>query len=88
MKIVVVWRDNTDYAREVIDWTREFETETNRKVESLDPDTTEGEIFVRARDIVQYPSVVVVDDRGAILRMWAGTPLPSFDEVVYYLREM
>jgi len=88
MRIVAVWRDNTDYAREMTEWIQEFERETHRKVESLDPDTVDGEIFVRAREIVQYPSIVVVDGRGAVLRMWAGRPLPAFDEVIYCLGEM
>ena len=82
MKVVVVWRDNTDYAREVMTWIGEFERETGREVESLDPDTIEGEGFVRSRDIVQYPAVVVIDDRGAILKLW--NRLPQFDEVMFY----
>lgn len=88
MRLVIVWRDNTDYAREVANWMEEFSAETGREVESLDPDTVEGEMFVRARDIMRYPAVVAIDDRGSVLKQWLGTPLPQFDEVSYYTQEM
>lgn len=88
MRLVVVWRDNTDHAREVIDWMKEFKIETGREAESLDPDTVEGEMFVQTRDIMRYPAVVAIDDRGAVLKRWLGTPLPQFDEVSYYTQEV
>ncbi|MBR0403302.1 hypothetical protein IJI55_02010 [Candidatus Saccharibacteria bacterium] len=87
MKVVVVWRDNTDYAREVEMWMNDFQHDTGKEVESLDPDSVEGEIFAKARDIVEYPSVVAVSDDGAVLKIWRGTPMPQIDEVSYYVRE-
>ena len=87
MRVAIVWKDQTDYAREVIDWMEEFKKETGEDVESIDPETVEGELFVRARDIVQYPEVVAMSDDGGVLREWKGTPLPQFDEVRYFVRE-
>lgn len=88
MRVVVVWKDHTDYAREVTDWMAEFEKVTGKKVESVDPETIEGEMFVRARGMMQYPSVVALNDEGSVLKEWKGTPLPQFEEVQYYTREM
>lgn len=88
MRVAVVWKDQTDYAREVTDWMAEFERTTGRQVESINPESIEGEIFVRARDMMEYPAVVALDDMGKVLREWKGTPLPQFDEVAYYIREM
>ena len=87
MRVVCVWRDNTDYAREVIMWMDDFKHDTGKDVESLDPDSIDGEIFVKARDIVEYPTVVAVADDGTVLKSWRGTPLPQIDEVSYYVRE-
>lgn len=84
MKVVCVWRDNTEYAREVSNWIRDFEHHTGSKIESLDPDTIDGEAFARAHDIVEYPTIIAVDDRGSELNKWRGRPLPSFDQVSYY----
>ena len=83
MRVVCVWRDNTDYAREVSDWLREFEMR-GQEIESLDPDTPEGESFRLAYDVVQYPTVLALDDSGRVLQGWRGTPMPRFDEVSYY----
>lgn len=85
MRVVVVWRDNTEYAREVISWMEEFERATGKSIESLSPDSIDGEIFVRARDIMQYPTVVVVKDDGIVVREFKGTPLPQFEDVSYFL---
>ena len=84
MRVVCVWRDNTDYAREVTEWLHEFERK-GKEVESLDPDTLAGESFARAYDVVEYPTVLAVDDRGGVLQEWRGTPMPQIDEVMYYL---
>lgn len=87
MRVVCVYRDNTEYAREVTDWLSDFEKYTGSSVETLDPDSIEGEIFCKARDIVEYPSVVAVADDGSILHLWRGTPMPQIEEVSYYVRE-
>ncbi len=87
MKVVCVWREESDYAREVMDFFRDFETRTGKEIESIDPDTIEGEIFVRSRDILEYPAIVAVDDSGKVLQQWTGTPLPHIDEVSYYAQE-
>lgn len=80
----MVGRDNTDYARELSMWIADFEHETGKKVEKLDPDTVEGEIFCQARDIVEYPSIVAINDDGRVLKLWSGKTLPQIDTMSYY----
>ena len=84
MRVVCVWRDNTDYVRTVIDWKRDFDIRTSRVIEELDPDTPEGISFCQAYDVMEYPSFVALDDNGHVLQMWRGLPLPRFDEIAYY----
>lgn len=87
MRLVIVWKEETDYAREVIDWMREFEhREGSGKIESINPETYKGESFVAAHDILQYPAIVVLDSDGRVLQEWKGTPLPQLDEVAYLAR--
>ncbi|MFV0485140.1 MAG: hypothetical protein ACK5MU_02865 [Candidatus Saccharimonadales bacterium] len=86
MRVVVVWKDYTDYSREVIDWLREFKRRTGVDLESLDPDTREGESFARTYDILQYPTVIAVaGHNGAEQKRWSGTPMPLIDEVNFYV---
>lgn len=84
MKVVVVYRDNNDYTREVTDYLRDFSQRTAKTIEEKDPDSTDGEAFCRAYDIVQYPTIIALSDDGRVHNMWSGTPLPTIDEVAYY----
>lgn len=84
MRVVCVWREGYDYSRIVEEWLTEFERRTSKEVESIDPGTREGESFCRTYDIVEYPSILALDDNGAVLSMWRGEMLPTFDEVAYW----
>lgn len=85
MRVVIVWKDYTDYSREVIDWTRELNRRTGKELESLDPDSRDGESFARAYDIVEYPTIIAITDDGREQKRWIGTPLPTISEVSYYV---
>jgi hypothetical protein len=84
MRVVVVYKDFTEYAREVTDYLRDFQKITGHELETLDPESTEGEIFCRAHDIVEYPTIVALTSSGQVQHIWKGRPLPSFNEVSYY----
>lgn len=83
----MVWRDNTDYARETIEWIDGFKKATGIDVETADPDTISGEIFATSHDVVQYPTLCVVDDASRMLAMWPGK-MPQYEEVSYIMRNV
>lgn len=84
MRTVVVFREESDHAREVLDYLRDFSRQTGRELETIDPDTSSGGDFCRTYDIVEYPSVVAMSDDGALQNLWRGRPLPTISEVSYY----
>ena len=84
MRVVVVYKDETDYARAVTDFLRDFERQTGRKLETLNPESSEGELFCRAYDIVQYPTIIAVSDNAVMQNEWRGVPLPTISEVSFY----
>lgn len=86
MRVVCVWRSQSDYGRTVEEWMTEFERRLGKEIESLDPDTKEGESFCRAYDVVEYPTILALGDDGAVLASWRGTMMPMFDEVSYWVR--
>ena len=87
MRVVMVVRDNMDYTREATDWMNEFKRETGYDVEWEDPETISGEIFATHHDIVQYPTLCVVDNESKVIAKWAGR-LPQFEEVTYTMRNV
>lgn len=86
MKLTILWNEQTDYAREVRDWKRDYTSDTGfSDFIDLDPETIAGERFAQLYDILQYPAVVVTDDDGRLINMWKGTPMPQIDEVSYFV---
>ena len=88
MRIVIVVKTNSEYFREAEEWGVEYQRETGREVELIDPETIEGEIFASTRDIMQYPSLLMRGGGGEIVKKWSGSPLPQFDQVSYMLRSV
>ncbi len=85
MRIVAIYHEYSDHAREVVEWIDQFERRSGRTVEQIDPDTPDGETFCAAREILQYPTITVTDDDGKPYEIWSGSPLPVIDEVMGYV---
>ena len=84
MKTYIVYRSNTEYERDVIQFLREFERQTGHQLERIDPDTRDGATKCNVYDIVEYPSVIALNAEGALQSVWRGLPLPLISEVSYY----
>ena len=85
MKAVIVYKNESDHARPVLDYLRDFERQTGRKLETVDPETRAGIDLCRAYDVVEYPTIVAMSDEGAALNSWRGLPLPTISEISYYV---
>jgi hypothetical protein len=84
MRVVVVSKEQTDYARQISDYLRDFQRQTGRELEILDPDSRDGISFCSAYDILAYPTIIAVADDGQVQSRWDGLPLPTISEVSYY----
>lgn len=84
MRVVVVYKSESDHAREVFSWLRDFKAQTGRDIEQIDPDTPQGAGFCRTYDVVEYPSMLAMSDDGQLQNFWRGRPLPTISEVSYY----
>lgn len=86
MRVVVLSRPATDYARLVDIFVADFLRQTGKQLEVLDPDSPDGEALSRAYDVVQYPAIVALSDEGHMQNMWVGEMLPTINEVSYYVQ--
>lgn len=84
MRVVVVYKEQTDYARQVTDYLRDFERQSGRTLETLNPETREGIGFCETYDIMQYPTIIALSDSGQMQNIWRGLPLPTISEVSFY----
>ncbi len=84
MKTLVVFKMESDHARDVLTFLGDYTRQTGRTLETIDPDSREGAAMCRTYDIVEYPSIIAVDDNGQLQNIWRGRPLPTVSEVSYY----
>lgn len=84
MSVTVVYKPESDHARTVEDFLRDFTRQTGTELTVLDPDTSDGTAFCRVYDIVEYPTIIAVTTEGQLLNNWRGLPLPTISEVSYY----
>ena len=87
MRVVMIWRDESDYGRTVAEWLHDCERRIGVAPESVSPDEPEGESLCKSYDIVEYPSMIALDNEGKMIQMWRGRDLPRIDDVSYYLTE-
>lgn len=84
MRVVVVYKEATDYTRSVETFCDDFARRTGKVLETLNPETLEGEQFCRTYDIVQYPTIIALSNDGQVQNTWVGTLMPTISEVSYY----
>jgi hypothetical protein len=84
MRTLVVYKEDSEEARAVDTFLHDFTRQTGRSIETMNPDTPDGAQFCSVYDIVQYPTLLAVDDNGSMQNMWVGLPLPTISEVSYY----
>jgi hypothetical protein len=84
MRTVVIYKSDSEYGRAVESFLQDFTRQTGRTLETIDPDTREGDSLCRTYDIVEYPSIIALSDSGQMQNYWKGLPLPTKSEVSYY----
>ena len=86
MKLIMIYKEESDHAREVREFLHDFERRIGKEIEVRDPEHRDNEFFLRAYDIVEYPTLIALGDDGQLQNMWTGTSLPTINEVSYYVQ--
>lgn len=89
MKVVVLYRPNSEHGRLVEEFIKEFKTRySDHQLEVVDVDSKEGITMVELYGAMQYPSIIVVSEDGGFIKMWSGDHLPLISEVSYYTSQV
>lgn len=86
MRTFVVYKDLSEHGQPVREFLRDFMHQTGKQLEVVDPDTRDGDALCQTYDVVEYPSIVALDDNGVLQNVWRGLPLPTISEISYYVR--
>lgn len=85
MKILVLYRPNSEHARQVEDFVREFQQgHHGPRLEVVDIDSRDGSATASLYDVMRYPAILVVQTDGYLQKSWAGDQLPLLDDVAAY----
>ena len=86
MKIIILYRPNSEHARTTEEFVASLKQKTTPvRIEAVNIDTREGWAVASLYDILQYPAVMVVREDGQLQKYWEGNDLPRIDEVQGYL---
>jgi hypothetical protein len=84
MRVVALYRSNSEHERSVIDLDREYNHRTGRSLKLLDLNSRDGAATASLYDIVQYPAILALGDDGKLLQLWQGLPFPLLNDIMYY----
>jgi hypothetical protein len=85
MKVVILYRPNSEGSRVVEDFAREFsKTYQDRKLELVSVDTRDGSATATLYDVMRCPAVLALADNGQLLHEWEGEHMPLLNEISYY----
>lgn len=87
MKVVVLYHPQSEHARIVEQFARDFAHQTDKKLELLSLESRDGSAMATLYDVTKYPAILATKDDGSLLRMWAGSVLPLISEVSYYAQD-
>ena len=87
MKIVMLYRPNSEHERLVLDYVRDYRifkgSEGNIELMSLD--TREGAAMASLYDVLMYPAVLALANDGQLMKLWADGSMPLLNEIDQYL---
>ncbi len=89
MKVMVVYRPNSEHGRMVSDFLRDLNhmSPSAGKVEEIDVDTREGSAIASLYDVMSYPKVMVVADDGRLIQDWESGTLPLLSDISFYINQ-
>src|SRR3989344_9303588 len=87
MKVIVLFRPNSEHSGLIEDYARDFERFKAKKLQLISLNTIEGDDMARLYDVTQYPAFLAIADSGTMQRLWQGNPMPLMDELDYYTKD-
>jgi len=87
MKLLILYRPNSEYARDVETFIHDFKQRhegIGRRMEVIDYDTREGQAEASIYDIMAHPAILVLGDDSSMVASWSGPELPLMNEVAAY----
>lgn len=86
MGLLLFYRTRSEQASQTEVFIRDFERQSSQTIEVIDPDSPRGVDLCRIYDVVEFPTLVATTQDGQMRNLWRGLPLPTINEVSYYVQ--
>jgi hypothetical protein len=84
MKVVVLYRPESEYSRIVETFIHDFQEQHQAQLDVINVDTRDGVSMALLYDVARYPAILALREDGSLIKSWEGEELPMMDEVAYY----
>lgn len=84
MKVVILYHPQSEHARTVEDYSRDFTHQMGHNLELISLESIDGARMATTYDIVRYPAILVLNENGELMKSWQGPVMPLMNEVAFY----
>jgi hypothetical protein len=85
MKVVILYRPNSEQSSSVEAYVREFTRQTGRSIEMVNVDSVQGLEMAKLHDIMMFPAIIVLRDNGSFVQSWLERDKwPTVSELSFY----
>lgn len=85
MKLLILYRPNSEHERRIEMFVRDFQRlHPGKKIEMLSMNSRDGVATASIYDIFEFPAILALADNGSVLHSWTG-PLPLMNDVAGYV---
>ena len=89
MKTFILYHPNSEQARNVEMFVHDFGKRYGADlIELISVDTIVGSDKASVYGVVQYPSIIVTDSSGVMIKSWEGESMPLISELAYYTQDL
>ncbi len=86
MRVIIIYRPNSDHARQVEEYIADFERfHPGENLETHNIDTPEGSRIAEVYGVMTYPAILALSNDGQVQQQWEGADkLPLMNDLAYY----
>ncbi len=89
MKVLFLYRPNSEFSRIVEEFIRDFKYQHEdhaNQISVVDIDSRDGSSTASLYDIMVNPAILVLREDGSLVKAWIGSDLPLMEDVAGYLQ--
>lgn len=85
MKVVILYKPNSETDSSVQEYVREFSRETGRTIELIDSESVRGVQLAELYEVMRFPAIIALRNDGSYVESWLDREKwPTISELSFY----